>query len=216
MSSSEFTEAEKEALTAYRPPANQLGMGGGIGGGIGYVLSNRLKNPNLIRHALMSVTFSIFGYNVVQFTGIKKNLEEAILNGSFQATFPDGNLKNVVLGEMISNPDQRQAGVQQLTGSVQQQPETIQQSSMIRHKSTPVQDNPSFVSYQDLHSRQYLDGPTETAQRSSQSDSQLLEMSESNQTPMDPQPIQPSNDYFPPGSHKPKRYNKYGDEVFED
>ena len=51
--------------------ANQLGLGGGIGGGVGYVLSNRLKNPNFTRHALMSVTFSIFGFNVVQFTGIK-------------------------------------------------------------------------------------------------------------------------------------------------
>ena len=51
--------------------ANQLGLGGGIGGGIGYALSNRLKNPNFTRHALMSVTFSIFGYNVVQFAGIK-------------------------------------------------------------------------------------------------------------------------------------------------
>ena len=50
---------------------NQLGMGGGIGGGLGYVLSNRLKNPNVTRHALMSVTFGIFGFNVVQFTGIK-------------------------------------------------------------------------------------------------------------------------------------------------
>ena len=46
-------------------------MGGGIGGGLGYVLSNRLKNPNVTRHALMSVTFGIFGFNVVQFTGIK-------------------------------------------------------------------------------------------------------------------------------------------------
>ena len=49
-------------------------MGGGIGGGLGYVLSNRLKNPNLTRHALMSVTFGIFGFNVVQFTGIKVGL----------------------------------------------------------------------------------------------------------------------------------------------
>ena len=97
---SEFTAAEKEALAAYRPreykhftefrthvqvprfcrdiflkysnlAPNQLGMGGGIGGGLGYVLSNRLKNPNVTRHALMSVTFGIFGFNVVQFTGIK-------------------------------------------------------------------------------------------------------------------------------------------------
>ena len=97
---SEFTEAEKEALAAYRPreykhtsglrthvqvprfyrdisvkyenlAPNQLGLGGGIGGGLGYVLSNRLKNPNVTRHALMSVTFGIFGFNVVQFTGIK-------------------------------------------------------------------------------------------------------------------------------------------------
>ena len=43
----------------------------GIGGRLGYVLSNRLKNPNVTRHALMSVTFGIFGFNVVQFTGIK-------------------------------------------------------------------------------------------------------------------------------------------------
>ena len=49
-------------------------MGGGIGGVIGYVLSNRLKNPNVTRHALMSVTFGIFGFNVVQFTGIKVGL----------------------------------------------------------------------------------------------------------------------------------------------
>ena len=49
-------------------------MGGGIGGGIGYVLSNRLKNPNVTRHALMSVTFGIFGFNVVQLTGIKVGL----------------------------------------------------------------------------------------------------------------------------------------------
>ena len=53
---------------------NQLGLGGGVGGGIGYVLSNRLKNPNVTRHALMSVTFGIFGFNVVQFTGIKVGL----------------------------------------------------------------------------------------------------------------------------------------------
>ena len=49
-------------------------MGGGIGGGIGYILSKRLKNPNVARHALMSVTFGIFGFNVVQFTGIKVGL----------------------------------------------------------------------------------------------------------------------------------------------
>ena len=44
-------------------------------------------------------------------------------------------------------------------------------------------------------------------------------MPESNPTydiPMDPQPTPPSTDYFPPGSQKPKRYNKYGDEIFED
>ena len=36
---------------------------------------------------------------------------------------------------------------------------------MIRQTQKPVQDNkPSFVSYQDLHSRQYLDTPTETPQ----------------------------------------------------
>ena len=50
----------------------------------------------------------------------------------------------------------------------------------------------------------------------SQADSQPLDMPESNPIPMDPQPIQPSYDNFTPGSQKPKRYNKYGDEIFED
>ena len=49
-------------------------MGGGIGGVIGYVLSNRLKNPNVIRHALMSNTFGIFGFSVVYLTGLKVGL----------------------------------------------------------------------------------------------------------------------------------------------
>ena len=49
-------------------------MGGGVGGWIGYDLSNRLKNPNVIRHALMSGTFSIFGFSVVYFTGLKVGL----------------------------------------------------------------------------------------------------------------------------------------------
>ena len=63
---------------------------------------------------------------------------------------------------MISNPEHRQTYQQPI---IQQQLEAIQQPSMIRQKSNPVQDNnPSFVSYQDLHSRQYLDGPTETPQ----------------------------------------------------
>ena len=56
---------------------NQLGLGGGIGGGLGYVLSNRLKNPNVTRHALMSVTFGIFGigiFVIYQFTGLKVGL----------------------------------------------------------------------------------------------------------------------------------------------
>lgn len=62
---------------------------------------------------------------------------------------------------MISNPEHRQAFQQQPI--VQQQPEVIQQPSMIRQKSNPVQDNnTSFVSYQDLHSRQYLDRSAET------------------------------------------------------
>ena len=68
---------------------------------------------------------------------------------------------------MISNPEHRQTYQQpmQQPEVIQQQPEVIQQPSMIRQKSNPVQDNnPSFVSYQDLYSRQYLDGPTETPQ----------------------------------------------------
>ena len=63
---------------------------------------------------------------------------------------------------MISNPEHRQTIQQPI---VQQQPEVIQQPSMIRQKSNSVQDNnSSFVSYQDLHSRQYLEEPTETPQ----------------------------------------------------
>ena len=55
--------------------------------------------------------------------------------------------------------------------------------------------------------------------KSSKQSSPPLDMPESNPTydiPMDPQPTPPSTDYFPPGSQKPKRYNKYGDEIFED
>ena len=49
--------------------------------------------------------------------------------------------------------------------NIQQQPEAIQQPTMIRQKSNPVQNNnPSFISYKDLDSRQCLDGPTETPQ----------------------------------------------------
>ena len=56
----------------------------------------------------------------------------------------------------------QQQGMQQ---QIYQQPEPTQQPSMIRQTQKPVQDNkPSFVSYQDLHSRQYLDTPTETPQ----------------------------------------------------
>ena len=137
---------------------------------------------------------------------------------------------------MISNPEHRQIFQQQPI--VQQQPEVIQQQSMILQKSNPVQDNnTSFVSYQDLHSRQYLDSPAETPEewlqivnkvpkkidctswkilKSSKRPSQPLELPESNPIPMDPQSIQPSYDNFTPGSQKPKRYNKYGDEIFED
>ena len=43
----------------------------GIGGRLGYVLSNRLKYPAVQRHALMSLTFGLLGYEVVQFTGLK-------------------------------------------------------------------------------------------------------------------------------------------------
>ena len=43
----------------------------GIGGISGYVLSNRLKYPTVKRHALMSYTFGLLGYQVLQFTGLK-------------------------------------------------------------------------------------------------------------------------------------------------
>ena len=53
-------------------------MGGGIGGGLGYVLGNRLKNPTALVHgmtitrrAYMSLTFGLFGFHGVVFTGIK-------------------------------------------------------------------------------------------------------------------------------------------------
>ena len=53
-------------------------MGAGIGGGLGYVLGNRLKNPTALVHgmtitrrAYMSLTFGLFGYCGVLFTGIK-------------------------------------------------------------------------------------------------------------------------------------------------
>ena len=113
---------------------------------------------------------------------------------------------------MISNPEHRQAFQQQPI--VQQQPEVIQQPSMIRQKSNPVQDNnTSFVSYQDLHSRQFLDRSTETPEewlqivnktpkkidctpwkilKSSKRPSQSLEIPDSNPIPMDPLTIQPS------------------------
>ena len=89
---------------------------------------------------------------------IQKNLEEAIRNGTFQATFPEGQLKNVLLGERLSNHEHQQT-MQQPTmqqPTMHHQPEPVQQ---------PVQDNnTSFVSYQDLHSQQYLGKSTEPLQ----------------------------------------------------
>ena len=54
-------------------------MGGGIGGGIGYVLSNRLKNPYVRKHPWMTgILFGMvgfcMGFDVKWLTNIKVGL----------------------------------------------------------------------------------------------------------------------------------------------
>ena len=76
-------------------------------------------------------------------------------------------MKNVLLGGKPDSMDQQGIQHQGTQQQIYQQPpqQPTQQPSMIRQTQKPVQnDKLSFVSYQDLHSRQYVDTPTETSQ----------------------------------------------------
>merc|ERR1712235_133597 len=95
------TQAELEALASYSSTTGGLvGLAGGAG--IGMVMVAKMKSRGL--GLLGGFTSSVVGFTIGQTAGTKRNFQQAMETGQFDANFPAGGLKECLKASVTGIP----------------------------------------------------------------------------------------------------------------
>ena len=144
-----------------------VGLAGGLG--IGMIFISKVKSRAL--GFFGAFTNSVVGFTVGQTAGTKRNFQQAMETGQFDANFPAGGLKECLKASITGIPPDP--------------------AEMEQYLQQPEQVNISRQQYQQgVHLQ-----PTQP---------QVPEMTQN--TPQQP----------PPSLENERKFNKYGDEIFDD
>merc|ERR1712131_569862 len=155
------TQAELEALSSYSSTTGGLvGLAGGAG--IGMVMVAKMKSRGL--GLLGGFTSSVVGFTIGQTAGTKRNFQQAMETGHFDANFPAGGLKECLkasvtgippdpaeMEQYLQQPEKVEISRQQYQQGVHlqpKQPETTQYqtyNNILQRNQAPQSQQPSEI-----------------------------------------------------------------------
>merc|ERR1712142_122395 len=162
----------QEELEALGPYSSTTGMAVGFigGAGLGMIMISKIKSRAV--GYLGAFTQCVIGTTVGQTYGTKRNFQEAMESGQFNANFPAGGLKECLKASITGVPPDPEVMERYLQPTSIQQPNRLQYQQGIQFQPPPT--------------------PTQTSE------------------------VAPAPPVEPPAGLTEKKYNKYGDEIYDD